>query len=315
MNHSRAYLLLEREYMEFTEANIFGISITPVTDNLMKWVAEIEGLKDSLWECAVLQISMNYTEGYNNIPPCINFITIPFHPNVDPQSGRPCVDFLDDPTMWNSKLTMTSILLSIQVLLSNPVLNNAVNLEAAKMLQDNYPLYRQRVIQCVRTSQYLKAQPSFKDSAISFKCHQTSEEYFPAQRRKITAISYEDYYLTWFEIATSKAREDFKTPVFEDPNFIGNCYNWFAENVAKGEWDENMYRFIISECIEKQKRQKLLDSQTGSHHISSSTPVGSQTTSALEFKKKDGSQDEEQWEKEAEDLVLWSTSLDQRRWD
>uniref|UniRef100_A0A8D2L1J4 Ubiquitin conjugating enzyme E2 U n=1 Tax=Varanus komodoensis TaxID=61221 RepID=A0A8D2L1J4_VARKO len=106
--------------------------------------------------CAVLQISMNYTEGYNNIPPCINFITIPFHPNVDPQSGRPCVDFLDDPTMWNSKLTMTSILLSIQVLLSNPVLNNAVNLEAAKMLQDNYPLYRQRVIQCVRTSQYLK---------------------------------------------------------------------------------------------------------------------------------------------------------------
>ncbi|KAF7244471.1 Ubiquitin-conjugating enzyme E2 U [Varanus komodoensis] len=67
-----------------------GISITPVTDNLMKWVAEIEGLKDSLWECAVLQISMNYTEGYNNIPPCINFITIPFHPN-----GK---DFINGPS-------------------------------------------------------------------------------------------------------------------------------------------------------------------------------------------------------------------------
>ncbi|XP_062990950.1 ubiquitin-conjugating enzyme E2 U [Elgaria multicarinata webbii] len=316
MNHSRAYLLLEREYIDFEKANIFGISVTPVTDNFMEWAAEIEGLKDSLWEGAALQISMKYTEGYNIIPPCLTFITIPFHPNVDPKSGRPCVDFLDDPTMWDTKLTMTNILLSLQVLLSNPVLNNAVNLNAAQMLRDNYPLYRQRVIQCVRTSQHLEAHPSLGRSGISLKFHHPSEEYVPTQRRKFTAVSYEDYYLTWVQIATSKAAKDFKTPVFEDPKFIGNYYDWIADNVAKGEWDENIFRFFVYEFIEKQKRQRLLESRTSSHRSLSPSPVsGSQRTSAFELKKQARSQDEEQWEKEAEDLVLWSTNLDQRGWD
>uniref|UniRef100_A0A670IYR7 Ubiquitin conjugating enzyme E2 U n=1 Tax=Podarcis muralis TaxID=64176 RepID=A0A670IYR7_PODMU len=121
----------------------------------MEWVAEIEGLKDTLWEGAELQLSLRYTEEYNRVPPSVTFNTIPFHPNVDPKTGRPCLDFLDDPTKWDTKLTMTGILLCIQVLLSIPVLKNPVNLEAANLLKNNYPLYRKKVIQCVRTSQHL----------------------------------------------------------------------------------------------------------------------------------------------------------------
>uniref|UniRef100_A0A6J0V977 Ubiquitin-conjugating enzyme E2 U isoform X2 n=1 Tax=Pogona vitticeps TaxID=103695 RepID=A0A6J0V977_9SAUR len=314
--HSRAYLLLEKEFMEYEKANIFGISLAPVGDNNMEWIAEIEGLKDSLWEGAELQLSLLYNENYNNSPPSVIFNTIPFHPNVDPRSGRPCVDFLDDPTKWDKKLTMTSILLSIQVLLSNPVLHNAVNLEAAKMLQNNYSLYRKRVIQCVRTSQHLEAFARNLEKS-PFK-GPSDESWPPSQTRKITTISYEDYYLTWFKIATSKAAEDFKAPVFEDPDFIGNRYEWMAMNVGKGEWDENMHRVIISEVIERHKKQKLIESRSGSLHFLSPTPAsGSQRSSASESKKEDrhryGSYGIEQWEKEAEDLLIWSTNLDQEK--
>ncbi|XP_053105823.1 ubiquitin-conjugating enzyme E2 U isoform X2 [Hemicordylus capensis] len=272
MMHSRAFLLLEREFKEYEEANIFGISISPVGDNLMEWLAEIKGLKDSLWEGAELQLSVKYTEDYNKVPPSINFTTIPFHPNVDPESGKPCVDFLDDPTKWDPKLTISSILLTIQVLLSNPVLHNAVNLEAAEMLQNHYSLYRKRVIQCVTTSQHLEAIPNIVETSES-KFFSSPEEPAPGQVRKVTDVSYEDYYLTWIEIATSKTVENFKTPVFEDPNFIGNHYDWTAANVVKGEWDINIHRLLINQFIEKQKRLKLLEGRESSLHKRSTTPV------------------------------------------
>ncbi|KAG8132500.1 hypothetical protein E2320_010351, partial [Naja naja] len=214
-----------------------GISVMPMEDNWMEWIAEIEGLKDTLWEGAELQLSLKYFEDYNAMPPTITFTTIPFHPNVDPESGRPCVDFLDNLSKWNTNFTMTSILLTIQVLLSNPVLDNAVNVEAAQMLRNNYPLYREKVVQCVTNSKQL--------------------------RRKTRAISYEEYFITWFKIATSKPAQDFKHPVFEDPEYIGNRYHWMAENVNRGSWDENLHNIFVSEYIEKQKKQIMLENWGG----------------------------------------------------
>ncbi|XP_033007781.1 ubiquitin-conjugating enzyme E2 U [Lacerta agilis] len=309
--HSRAYLLLEREFAEHEEARIFGITVVPVGDSLMEWVAEMEGLKDSLWEGADLQLSLRYTEEYNSIPPSITFNTIPFHPNVDPKTGRPCLDFLDDPTKWNTKFTMTGILLSIQVLLSNPVLENAVNLEAANLLKNNYPLYRKKVIQCVKGSQHLEA-ISLERSLSIFRHPQEDEEY--DRERYVTSISFEEYYWTWYKLATSKAAEEFKSPVFEDPNFIGNRYGWRAQNVDKGQWDALTHRLIISEFIKNQKRERLVESKRSDHPLPSPTPAsGSQKTSGRESKNM--SQDEEQWEKEAEDLVMWSASLEHMKLD
>ncbi|CAI5777004.1 Ubiquitin conjugating enzyme E2 U [Podarcis lilfordi] len=308
--HSRAYLLLEREFIEHEKAKIFGITVAPVGDSLMEWVAEIEGLKDTLWEGAELQLSLRYTEEYNRVPPSITFNTIPFHPNVDPKTGRPCLDFLDDPTKWDSKLTMTSILLCIQVLLSIPVLKNPVNLEAAHLLKNNYPLYRKKVIQCVKTSQHLDA-ISLERSLSTFRRPQEDEEY--GQERYVTSISYEEYYWTWYKLATSKAAEEFKSPVFEDPNFIGNRYGWRAENVDKGQWDSLTHRLLISEFIKNQKRERLVESKKSHPLLSPSPASGSQSTSGRESKNR--SQDEEQWEKEAEDLVMWSASLEHMKLD
>ncbi|XP_054837709.1 ubiquitin-conjugating enzyme E2 U [Eublepharis macularius] len=306
--YSRAYLLLEREFDEYKNASNFGISVTPIGDNLMEWVAEIQGLKDSLWEGAELQLAMKYTENYNKVPPSIHFVTIPFHPNVDPSSGRPCVDFLDDPTKWNMKLTMSSILLTIQVMLSNPVLDNAVNLEAAKMMKNDISLYRKRVIQCVTTSQRLEAVANTEQKSLtSIKFYVTPEESVPEQPRRIAKISYEDYYLTWFQIATSRAAEEFKSPVFEDPDFIANLYDWKAINVARGDWDTDIHRILFSEFIEKQKNPKILDVKENLSPTPAPSEYEKPTTSSQKTQSRN--QEDEHWEQEVEDLVTWSKSL------
>ncbi|XP_048351868.1 ubiquitin-conjugating enzyme E2 U isoform X2 [Sphaerodactylus townsendi] len=318
--HSRAYLLLEREFQEYKNAGIFGISVTPLEDNFMEWAAEIQGLKDSLWEGAVLQLVMKYTENYNKVPPSINFTTIPFHPNVDPATGRPCVDFLDDPSKWNMKLTMSSILLIIQVMLSNPVLDNAVNTEAAKILKNNISLYRKRVIKCVTASQRLEAVAvTEQQPTTSIKFYVAPEESTPQQPR-IAGVSYEEYYLTWFQIATSRVDREFQKELFADPNFIANYYSWMAENAVKGEWDADIHRILLSELIEKRKNAKLFKDLIekrknvkvfkDTENIANTTPAPSEhEKSTTPCKIQSINQEEEFWEQEVDDLVNWSNTL------
>ncbi|XP_067892561.1 ubiquitin-conjugating enzyme E2 U-like isoform X4 [Heterodontus francisci] len=153
---SRAYLLLEREHIQLQEAGLFGITVSPVREDLLEWVATVQGLKDSLWEGAALQLSLKYTEDYNSVPPTVTFNTIPFHPNVDTITGKPCIDFLDNPRKWEEGFSLTTILLTVQVMLSNPVLENAVNVEAIEMLRENPSRYREMVLECVRTSRQIK---------------------------------------------------------------------------------------------------------------------------------------------------------------
>ncbi|XP_074859347.1 ubiquitin-conjugating enzyme E2 U [Carettochelys insculpta] len=317
--HSRACLLLEREYLEYKEANIFGIFATPLKDNLLEWLVEVQGLKDSLWEGAVLQLSVKYTEEHNSVPPTVTFNTIPFHPNVDPHSGRPCIDFLDNPKEWNGKLTMSSILLAIQVMLSNPELENAVNVEAAEMLKTNMPLYRQMVIQCVRASQHLEDLLSTKeDCASSLKYFLPSETSSRGRVRRVKSISFEDYHKTWTGIATSKVTGHFKASLFEDPEFIGSYYDWKTKNVTgTGEWGEAAYSAIVSQLIRKQKQQtvdeKLLEirkmDQDDNLLYQTSDELGLVPENQAVCEKRPQSKEEELWGREVDNLVAWTNTL------
>ncbi|MGH0124226.1 UNVERIFIED_CONTAM: hypothetical protein FKN15_024655 [Acipenser sinensis] len=109
-----------------------------------------------LYSGGVVQLYLRYSEGYNSVPPTVLFNTIPFHPNVDKDSGRPCINFLDSKGAWNPRLSLTSILLTVQVMLSNPVLENAVNTEAAEMLRTEPSIFRQVVLDCVSNSLQLQ---------------------------------------------------------------------------------------------------------------------------------------------------------------
>ncbi|XP_040613045.1 ubiquitin-conjugating enzyme E2 U isoform X3 [Mesocricetus auratus] len=211
--HSRAYILLRRELEQLQRNTNEGVTAFPVSEDLMTWEAQIQGLENSIWEGFVFHLAIDFTPEYNLAPPAVKFLTIPFHPNVDLYTGQPSIDFLNSLDNWNTNYTLSSILLALQVMLSNPILENPVNLEAAQLFIKDESMYR-RVIQ--KLSQ---PAPVTEGSLVSI------EE--PQERvRVIKTISFNDYYKTWSEIATSKTTELSKTPSFGDPNFMERYYRW-----------------------------------------------------------------------------------------
>ncbi|XP_049631415.1 ubiquitin-conjugating enzyme E2 U [Suncus etruscus] len=226
--HSRAYLLLQKEYRQFRESELQGIIAVPLYENMMDWDVQMNGLLGTPWQGLFFRLTMNFTLEYNFVPPVVKFTIVPFHPNVHQTTGKPCIDFLDDLTKWKEGYTFSSILLTIQVMLSEPVLDNPVNLEAAQMLMLNRSMYM------------LINHKIFKEAVLSAKkkgkLDLTKLQFVPPKFTR--KVSFNDYYMTWCRIATSKVDDHDRASLFEDPNFIGMYYKWkTAERNHPKEWN------------------------------------------------------------------------------
>ncbi|XP_029468002.1 ubiquitin-conjugating enzyme E2 U-like [Rhinatrema bivittatum] len=296
-----------RQLSPKTSSSFTGVFVTPVSDNFLEWIATVQGLKDSLWEGAIFQLFLKYTDKYNSVPPSVIFNTIPFHPNVNKTSGKPCIDFLDNPEEWNNRLTMTSILLTIQVMLSNPVMENPVNVEAAEMLQNNTSHYRKVVFDCVRASQQLNAgMMDNTSSKLTISLAQTeSAEHF----RKIQTISFEDYHSAWSGIATSKATH----PCFKNPTALWNYFN--EETDAKAESNVSP---TIHKRIRKPAAADVADGKqigmnemkpTYQFHNTTDEIIDPHTSVPRVQRMEVSEKHEESWEEEVDHLVAWTNTL------
>ncbi|XP_073935985.1 ubiquitin-conjugating enzyme E2 U [Castor canadensis] len=308
--HSRAYILLQRDFRELKYSNYEGIKAVPVSEDKMKWKAEIKGLQNSIWHGSVLQLTINFTPEYNRVPPVVKFTVVPFHPNVDPSSGQPCIDFLDDPDKWNKRYTLGSILLALQVMLSNPMLENPVNLKAAQMLVKDESKYK-RIIEAL-----------FLPSKLSDDSLELSEEPYTFIR-KIRTISFNDYYKTWSEIATSKATEHDRTPLLESPHFIGQYYKWKKiELQYPKEW-KLKYAVVKARTARERKMSPIakysikkmplcptpneVSTESQSEIHSDSESYETQRTNEISSYDEES---DESWEEEVQDLVAWTKALD-----
>nr|XP_001499694.4 ubiquitin-conjugating enzyme E2 U isoform X2 [Equus caballus] len=311
--HCRAYFLLEKDFLELKENNYPGIAAFPVSEDLLEWEAEIEGLQNTIWHGLPFQLTINFTPEYNFVPPTVKFRTIPFHPNVDLYTGRPCIDFLDNPDKWSTSYTLSSILLTLQVMLSNPVLENPVNLEAAQILIKNEHMYSLIVLR-------LFGQPvQLKDD--NPELHKDPDKFI----RSIKVVSFDDYYKTWSGIATSKPTDYYRTPLFEDQNFIAKYYKWKKMELKHPkEWSlkyaaararlarENRGPYRANYPTQRSHLcptpvQFLPDSQTETDSLTKSdeTEEGWKNEALL-----DANNTNESWEDEVEDLVAWTSTLD-----
>ncbi|XP_072919300.1 ubiquitin-conjugating enzyme E2 U-like [Hemitrygon akajei] len=317
---SKAYLLLKREYIQLQEAGFFGISAYPVREDLLEWVATVQGLKDSLWEGASLQLSLKYTEEYKSVPPTITFNTIPFHPNVDAITGKPCVYFLDNPMKGDEHYSLTTILLTIQVMLSNPVLENPVNMEAAKMLMENPPRYREMVLECVRTCKQLKA------TGVNFAVECFPVAHFQSQTysklRRIKMIAFDEYHKTWTEIATSKSNESCKDSMPRPCLNLQVIYCGEEElqkeiEAQNKEFDEIIYgtfgkerktQVTMNQKLERINRMKK--SYIMDRFSEASTSVRPALSMNIKAEQSNACANEEDlWTKEVDNLVNWTTGL------
>ncbi|XP_048395640.1 ubiquitin-conjugating enzyme E2 U-like isoform X1 [Stegostoma tigrinum] len=323
---SKAYLLLEREHAKLQETRLFGINVSPVRDDLLEWVATVQGLKDSLWEGAVLQVSLKYTEDYSSIPPAVTFNTIPFHPNVDTVTGKPCIDFLDNPRKWKEDFSLTTILLTIQVMLSNPVLENAVNVEAVEMLRENPARYREMILECVRTSRQLN-ETGVKVEAENFPVtHFEDQVSTPTCGKPLTIkrIAFDDYHKAWCEIATTKATESCKDPMPVPYPHLKALYHGLEKEDLQEEIKEQNkeFNYIMYGAFKKgRKAHVTLDKKLARINrmkncyimdkpLEVSTSVAQNlSTSSKPMQPNSNTQDEELRDQEVDSLVGWTAQL------
>ncbi|XP_063434147.1 ubiquitin-conjugating enzyme E2 U-like [Mytilus trossulus] len=321
---SRAHLLIEREYEKLQQSPPWGIEALPLqNDSLFEWVAKIKGLKDSLWEGGIFRVYIKFDEHYNVRPPDVCFHTIPFHPNVDMITGRPCIDFLDDYSKWQESYSLSFILITIQNLLSNPNLDSPVNPEASDMIIHSPHAYRQMVLDCVVASQRVEAgitPHSELESRVRFATPTettkvTTAAYKPSSS-KITRLSFDDYHTTWSGIATSKPAQELKNPLLEmikESTVLQKVHLGLPqeeiEEQMKRQIEEHsalMYgNFKTRPNEEDEKAAKLARlSRMKKIYL---PPRLSPTPSTAP--PPTGHRDEP-WENEVEDLVTWSSKLD-----
>ena len=127
-----------------------SIQATPAGDSLFHWDAVIFGPEDTIWDGGCFNLTIEFTEEYPNKAPKVKFLTKMFHPNIY-ADGSICLDILKH--MWSPVYDVSSILTSIQSLLTDPNPNSPANATASNMYQQNYQEYCSRVRAVVEQSQ------------------------------------------------------------------------------------------------------------------------------------------------------------------
>jgi ubiquitin-conjugating enzyme E2 A len=120
-----------------------GCSAAPANEsNLFVWNASIIGPDESPWEGGIYGLRLQFPEQYPSKPPKVRFTCEMFHPNVY-SDGTLCLDIIQD--QWSPIYTTSTILTSIQSLLTDPNPNSPANAEAARLFRMDPKEYKKRV--------------------------------------------------------------------------------------------------------------------------------------------------------------------------
>lgn len=112
--------------------------------NLLKWVCQIPGKKDTIWQSGFYPLTMEFSEDYPSKPPKCKLPEGFYHPNIYP-SGTVCLSILNEDDGWRPSITVKQILLGIQDLLDTPNLASPAQSEAYLMLSRDKAEYERLV--------------------------------------------------------------------------------------------------------------------------------------------------------------------------
>ena len=124
---------------------------------MLSWEGVLEGPPGSPYRHGMFLVSLTFPPDYDQHPPTVVFKTIPFHPNVDASTGKPCMDALDPSITWAPRVCLPALLVMLQQLLAHPVLDNPVNAEAAHAFVHDPDTYNKIARQCVDASRRVQA--------------------------------------------------------------------------------------------------------------------------------------------------------------
>ena len=152
-----------------------GVSCWPKDGSRMDCLeAKLMGAKDTPYEEGIFKLEIRLPDRYPFEPPQVKFITKIYHPNID-SAGRICLDVLKSPPQgsWKPSQNISTILTSIQLLLSEPNPDDGLMAEISQEYKHNRPGFLKRAKEWV--DRYAKSdQTEAMDSAMSLLDPETS---------------------------------------------------------------------------------------------------------------------------------------------
>ena len=115
------------------------VGIKVVDNRNDSFLGVIRGPIGTPYEKGIFQLNITIPNEYPYEPPKVKFITRIWHPNISSQTGAICLDILKDA--WSPALTLRTVLLSIQALLSAPEPDDPQDAQVASLYKSDYPKY------------------------------------------------------------------------------------------------------------------------------------------------------------------------------
>ncbi|KAL0224731.1 hypothetical protein RCL1_002643 [Eukaryota sp. TZLM3-RCL] len=156
MRHSQ--VLLTRQFQQYQQHPIEGVSFGLEDGNIYKWKVTIIGPSGTPFENGLFQATMVFPESYPMNPPSFKFKNFFYHPNIYP-SGEVCISILHPPgdetalalsgdradETWSPVQSPESIVISIISMLVEPNPSSPANVDAAIEFRENRRGYEQKI--------------------------------------------------------------------------------------------------------------------------------------------------------------------------
>lgn len=132
---------VQREFREVVNSEeVLKCKIELVDETYTRLRGEIAGPPDTPFEGGSYKLDIVIPETYPFNPPKVHFVTKIWHPNISSVTGAICLDILKD--QWAAAMTLRTVLLSIQALLSAAEPDDPQDAVVAKQFKDTPRIYR-----------------------------------------------------------------------------------------------------------------------------------------------------------------------------
>jgi len=161
---------LLRDFKDLKKHPVEGFVVDlPNDKDLFTWEVYIQGPPDTFYEGATYRAILRFPDDYPYTPPKMLFTSEVWHPNVylgGPKSGEVCISILHPPggnpdmpdecesdaERWNPAHSVTTIILSVISMLSDPNFSSPANIDASVQWRRDIENFKKRVKETILKS-------------------------------------------------------------------------------------------------------------------------------------------------------------------